>query len=365
MPAPVSTVPDPRIAASLGAFVRTLARAAVANPRFLARLARIALRQPGAARRRARQARSGIHVPPVLVVSVTRRCNLRCAGCFARELRTDGPGELSADRLRALVGEARGLGVSWVVLLGGEPLVRADLLPLMAAFPDLLFLVFTNGLLVDDAAADGLGRMPNVVPLLSVEGCEDRTDGRRGVGVHGRVRGAMDRLRARRVPFGLSITVTRSNAREIADESFVREAVGLGARMFLYTEYTPVAPGTEDLVPRDDDRAALVAAVAALRARVRAAFVCLPADEAPVGGCLAAGRGFVHVGPDGAVEPCPFAPWSDASIADRPLAEALKSPFLARLRARPETAHETSGGCSLWRDRDEVAAMLAEARPAE
>jgi hypothetical protein len=40
--------------------------------------------------------------------------------------------------------------------------------------------------------------------------------------------------------------------------------------------------------------------------------------------------------------------------------EALQSPFLEKLRADPEFARETGGGCVLWKKREEVAAVLEE-----
>ena len=42
--------------------------------------------------------------------------------------------------------------------------------------------------------------------------------------------------------------------------------------------------------------------------KYRALFVNVPGDEKDFGGCLSAGRGFVHVSAEGDLEPCPFAP---------------------------------------------------------
>ena len=45
-----------------------------------------------------------------------------------------------------------------------------------------------------------------------------------------------------------------------------------------------------------------------------ALFIGFPGDEDAYGGCLAAGRGFVHIGPSGNLKPCPAAPVSDANL---------------------------------------------------
>ena len=101
--------------------------------------------------------------------------------------------------------------------------------------------------------------------------------------------------------------------------------------------------------------------MAALRRRFPAVFVAVPWDEGQVGGCLSAGRGFVHINASGGVEPCPFAPYSDVSLTDSSLVDALRSPFLTRLRTMPELSGSAGGGCSLWINREQVEKVLAEA----
>ncbi len=72
-------------------------------------------------------------------------------------------------------------------------------------------------------------------------------------------------------------------------------------------------------------------------------FVVFPGDEEQFGGCLAAGRGFVHVGPDGSLEPCPFAPYSDVSLKTTPLREALGSKLLCGDPRQPRQAERDPG----------------------
>ena len=83
-------------------------------------------------------------------------------------------------------------------------------------------------------------------------------------------------------------------------------------------------------------------------------------DEEQFGGCLAAGRGFVHIGPDGSLEPCPFAPYSDTSVADTPLKDALASRLLRAIRDNHAELKETRGGCALWRKREWVEGLAKE-----
>ena len=94
------------------------------------------------------------------------------------------------------------------------------------------------------------------------------------------------------------------------------------------------------------------------RAQFPAIFVALPSDEEEFGGCLSAGRGFIHVSAEGDLEPCPFAPYSDTNLKDTPLKEALQSEFLRAIRQNHDKLNETEGGCALWVKREWVQSLL-------
>jgi MoaA/NifB/PqqE/SkfB family radical SAM enzyme len=91
-----------------------------------------------------------------------------------------------------------------------------------------------------------------------------------------------------------------------------------------------------------------------------ALFISVPGDEDDVGGCLSAGRGFVHVSAGGDVEPCPFAPYSDANLRRVSLKRALQSEFLKAIRDNSGEIHETGAGCALWVQRKWVQSLLQE-----
>jgi MoaA/NifB/PqqE/SkfB family radical SAM enzyme len=88
-----------------------------------------------------------------------------------------------------------------------------------------------------------------------------------------------------------------------------------------------------------------------LRERLPRLFVSLPGDEEQYGGCLAAGRGFIHINPSGHLEPCPFAPFSDADLTKMSLKQALGSDFLRIIRENAGKLKESQGGCTLWENR--------------
>ena len=289
-------------------------------------------------------------MPALLIVSVTSKCNLRCKGCYAfahDKGESKGP-ELSDARLRTLVAEANELGISAFLFAGGEPLIRKDLLTITRDFPSVIFPIVTNGTLIDEGTLDHFRNQRNVIPVISIEGDERDTDERRGVGMHKRLQSAMERMRAKRIFFGCSLTITRSNFATITDERFIKSLTQAGAKLILFLEYVSVEAGTEDWILTDEQRSALAHKTERFRSQFPAIFIEIPGDEDQFGGCLAAGRGFVHVSPEGDLEPCPVSPYSDTNVRQLSLKEALQSRLLQAIRQRHETLSEMEGGCALW-----------------
>ncbi|MCX6565882.1 MAG: radical SAM protein [Candidatus Aminicenantes bacterium] len=351
-----------RLSGALKVFFWNAVRIALGRPRQAAAFIRFLWWLRKSARRRAIWKRRGVQVPPIIIYSVTDRCNLACQGCYAQSFPQDEGTEFSAEDMRRMFKEARELGVSFFVLAGGEPLLRPELAGILAEFPEFIFLVFTNGLLLTDEWLSVLRRQPHIVPLLSLEGDRDMTDGRRGPGTYDKVQDAFVRLKRRGIFFGTSLTLTRTNFEMVTSAGLTRNLVQAGVKFFLYLEYTPTVEGTEGLVLAPDQRSAVRDILSSFRTGFPALFIAVPWDEDDVGGCLAAGRGFIHISAAGAVEPCPFAPFSDISLRDKPLREALRSNFLNEIRNRPELGRETGGGCVLWKERELVMSLLKQAK---
>lgn len=341
-------------------FLRRGLRISIRHPRVFPLLVRLLSRQRRAARLRDQMEKRGVHVPPMLIVSVTNRCNLACKGCYAQAHNTPKGEELSTDQLADALRQAEELGVSVVLLAGGEPLTRPEILDITEQFPNIIFAMFTNGLLIDDMLASRLKKQRHVVPIISLEGdCPD-TDSRRGPGVHEAARGAMTRLSKSGVLYGTSLTVTTENFDTVLGERFVAGLIDDGCWLFFFIDYVPIEEGTEELMLTqeliDEEARRLVT----YRRDLPGLFVAFPGDEDLYGGCLAAGRGFVHLSPEGRVEPCPFSPHSDANLKTQTLKDALRSDFLKAIRENHEILDETKGGCALWEAREWVASLLQD-----
>jgi MoaA/NifB/PqqE/SkfB family radical SAM enzyme len=267
---------------------------------------------------------------------------------------------MNVDKMRSIFNEAMELGISFMVLAGGEPLIREEIVDITKDYPEIICLVFTNGLLIDDDLLTKLRGQRNFVPVISLEGWEEDTDGRRGKGVYEHLQGIIEKVKSIGLFWSVSLTVTRTNFTTVTDYQFVKFLTDLGCKLFFFLEYTPIKEGTEDWVITDDQRAELINLRDSFRAKFSALFIAVPGDEEEIGGCLSAGRGFIHINAEGDVEPCPFAPYSDTNLQDSSLKDALQSEFLRTIRQNHEHLSETGGGCALWIEREWVRSVLHE-----
>ena len=293
--------------------------------------------------------RYGVNPPWFLVLSPGHACNLRCAGCYADSGATcdDGAPKLDWSTLDRLISEAQDLwGVPLIAFSGGEPLMYRsegkDLLDLVEKHAHCLYLMFTNGTLIDRETAARLARLGNLTPALSVEGMREQTDARRGTGAFDRVLAAMAHLRDAGVPFGLSITVTRANCAHVLSDPFLdfffREQGAFYAFLF---QYMPIGRARDlDEMPTPDQHAAFWRRSWEVVAE-KAVFLMDFWNHGPlVEGCIAAGRdrGYLHIDWNGHVMPCVFAPYAAANIREvyahgGTLNEIWAAPFFQAIRA--------------------------------
>ncbi len=181
--------------------------------------------------------KNGLTIPTVLVVSVTMACNYDCLGCYSRG-RPDS-GELSKAELSDLFNEAHNMGLLAAVLTGGEPLMRDDILDIVEKQSQILFVLITNGSLMTPEKAAAIGRMKNLVVLVSIEGSCVFTDERRGDGAHQAVLEAMAMLKDAGAFFGFAATNNTQNSSYLGSDEFIDDLIERGCSVGLITEYLP------------------------------------------------------------------------------------------------------------------------------
>jgi len=303
--------------------------------------------------------------PMVVLISPTMRCNLRCAGCYAAEY--DRGHDMPAEVVERIVAEARDLGTYAITLLGGEPFIREDVLDLLDKYRDMTFQVFTNGALITDELAARLANAGNVLVCLSIDGFERDHDARRGEGALRRTEEGMAALRQAGVPFGSSTMVTSRNYMDVTGDAFVDYLIEHGCLWGWHFLYMPVGEDPDiSLMPTPQQREYLRTRGAARIRENKPLFVMDFWNDAPyVGGCIAAGREYLHINANGDVEPCIFTHFAADNIRDKSLAEALRSPFFTKVRAGQPYSDNLLRPCMLIDNPDAVRGFVlhAGARP--
>lgn len=181
----------------------------------------------GAARRR---------VPLSGSIDLTYRCNLRCMHCYAGpESPAADADEMPTGLVKAVLEQATESGCLFMLLTGGEPLLRTDFAELYchAKRLGLLVTVFTNATLVDDRVTALFEEWPPVKVETTLYGATGAThDGITGVtGSFLRTLAGVDRLRSRGVRVGLKTVVMKANISEYHAMETLAQERGVPFRM--------------------------------------------------------------------------------------------------------------------------------------
>ena len=340
-------------------------RASIKNPKEILFLHKFSKNAKKATEIRQKYDEKGQNIPAFLIASITSRCNLHCSGCYSRSNKScsdDEPiNQLTAEEWEDIFIQAKEMGISFIVLAGGEPLLREDVIIKATDFPEILFPIFTNGTLLNKEYLKLFNDNRNIVPILSIEGDEKITDSRRGKGVYKQLVDSMRLMKKNNIIFGASLTFTRNNLTSLLSKEFIDELHDFGCKVVFFIEYVPVNGETKEMAPRDEERELLLDDLERLREKYQdMLFMSFPGDEKNSGGCLAAGRGFFHINSHGSAEPCPASPYSDINVKETSLIEALNSKLFKSLRDGGILVGEHEGGCVLFEHQKEVERLLED-----
>lgn len=275
------------------------------------------------------------NIPWLILMDPTSACNLKCTGCWAAEY--GHKLNLSYEELDSIVTQGKELGIYFYMYTGGEPLVRkADIIKLCEKHNDCAFHAFTNGTLVDEEFCEEMRRVGNLSLSISLEGFEEVNDLRRGNGVFDKVMHAMDLLKAHGQIFGTSICYTRKNIETVTSDEFLDMIIEKGCRYAWYFHYMPVGnDAAVELLPTKEQREYMYHRIREIRGFEGGKQIFafdFQNDGEFVGGCIAGGRNYCHINPNGDVEPCVFIHYSGANIREVSLLEALKQPLFMAYR---------------------------------
>jgi len=314
----------------------------------------------------------GYPVHPVW--EVTAKCNLECEHCHARADESDRPDELTTEegKTRVIDALAEVQDFRSLIFSGGEPLVREDLVELVAHAKKRGFypIIATNATLITPDVARALKRAGTLGIAASVDSMKDEVHDafRRKKGALRLAREGIANAAAEGMYIQINITASKINQKELPE--IIAFADELRAHVILLYQFIPSGRGEESSqleLTREEFREEILRAGALQRD--------LHPVIAPVGlpeywalhnvmkngggasdvlrGCIC-GNGMFYIKPNGDVWPCAFVPISGGNLRQMsPKQIWSSSELFAKLRDRENlkgichdcSQREMCGGC--------------------
>ena len=321
--------------------------------------------------------RADKYIPRLIFWELTNACNLKCVHCRACPVEQRSPDELSAEEALALVDRIAAYSNPVLVLSGGEPLVRPDVLDIAAygASKGLKPALATNGTLVTPEVAAGIRDSGIRRVSVSIDGATaERHDAfRRVAGAFDSAWRGVENIKAAGVPFQINTTVAGHNLDELPE--ILRLAVERGAAALHIFLLVPTGCGKEIadeemIAPEeyervlnwlyDQSRSAPIGLKATcaphyfriMRQRMNeesAGTASEPSEfEAMTKGCLA-GSGVCFVSHTGEVYPCGYLPVSAGNVRRQAFEEIWETAEVFRILRDEDNLRGKCGRCEYRR----------------
>ena len=170
--------------------------------------------------------------PPFIVsYSITTKCNLKCKHCYSESIDEPAPDELSTEEAFSLMDDLSKWGIGLLVIDGGEPLCRGDLLDIVryASSKGIRTTIGSNGTLIDEVMARKMLDAGVKAVAISVDGATAQThDLFRGISdVFEQTLRGIEACRNAGVPFQFNTVIRKETLPQL--EEILYMAVGYGA----------------------------------------------------------------------------------------------------------------------------------------
>lgn len=173
---------------------------------------------------------------PIVILNVHSRCNCRCAMCDI--WKTDEHRELPVSFVEHHIEAFAKLGVEWIVLSGGEPLMHSALFQIcdIVRSRGIRVTVLTSGLLISRYASEIARHVDDLI--VSIDGPPELHDRIRGVaGAFNLIAAGVERLRGA-VSVSCRCTVQRANHAVLEQTIEAARDAGFGSISFLAADLT-------------------------------------------------------------------------------------------------------------------------------
>jgi MoaA/NifB/PqqE/SkfB family radical SAM enzyme len=259
-------------------------------------------------------------------VGVTNACPQRCAYCYNR-----GRSGRAMDTatIKRIIRELKELGVFWLGLTGGEPLLNKDLPQIVeSAGADCSVKLFTTGSTLTLQVASDLKKAGLFSVSVSLDDWREEEHDR-ARGTPGAFREALRAIELFKKTDGLHVGVSAVLSREmiVRDEveALLSFLTGLGVDEAWLSEAKPSVPGfwKSDLVIAEAERKKLVALQDRYNRDGRITVNYLGHFEGREHFGCNAGRKMVYVDAFGDVSPCVFVPLVFGNAMERPVGDII------------------------------------------
>jgi radical SAM protein with 4Fe4S-binding SPASM domain len=197
-----------------------------------------------------------LRAPISVDINLTKRCNLRCSFCSANPVEVShscAAEELSVAELRNLFEQIEDMGVFYIRLAGGEPLIRQDIFEILQEIRPFSFhkLVLTNGVPLTIRMVNALAEAGISTVGISLDGHTSALhDRHRGVpGTFDRVMRNLSHVRAVGLRYSAQFVVTRHNAHQLIEMVRLCEDEGFTALKFILLNFSGKAREAIHLFP--------------------------------------------------------------------------------------------------------------------
>jgi len=162
-----------------------------------------------------------IHPPFIVSYSITTKCNLKCKHCYSESVDQAAPDELTTEEAFRLMDDLAKWGIRLLVIDGGEPLCREDMLDVVkyASSKGIRTTIGSNGTLIDEAMARKMLEAGVKAVAISVDGADAQThDSFRGVSgtFEDTIRG-IEACRTAGLPFQFNTVIRKETLPQLED----------------------------------------------------------------------------------------------------------------------------------------------------
>jgi radical SAM protein with 4Fe4S-binding SPASM domain len=283
-------------------------------------------------------------------MDLTYRCNLRCVHCYAGPRTAADSREMTTEMAKSILDQVAGAGCLFMLLSGGEPMLRRDFAEIYvhARRLGMLVTVFTNATLVADRMVAMFEEWPPLKVEASIYGATDAThDGVTGVpGSLSLTLAGVDRLVARGVRVGLKTMLMKVNISEFEAMENLAKTRGVPFRSdaVLFPRLDGDASPIEQLVPPGE--AVRIEMADGKRVAEWRKYMDRVAGYAPSDRRYDCGAGIstFHVDPAGNLFPCMMARNVSYSLRDGTFEDGWKN-VVPKVREEPARAGSPCGRC--------------------